>query len=298
MKRKALGKGLSSLIPSVPSPRAPSAPPSTTERPGEGLRQIDLDRIWPNPSQPRQRFDARALEELAASLKSEGVLQPVIVRPTEGGYELIAGERRWRAAQIAGLLRIPAVVRDVSDDRLLQLALIENLQREELSPIEEAHAYQTLINELGLSQQEVADRVGKQRATVANALRLLSLPVEVQDLIQGGELSAGHAKALAGLSDSRAQIDLARRIVRDDLSVRVAESLVRRPGKGGKRARSQPEARDPNVVAAEEQLRSVLGTRVRIVQGRSGSGRVELHFFSSDELERLFDVVMRGTRQR
>jgi len=262
------------------------------------LRQIDLDRIWPNPSQPRQRFDAERLDELAASLKAEGVLQPVVVRPAEGGFELIAGERRWRAAQIAGLLRIPAVVRDVSDDRLLQLALIENLQREELSPVEEAHAYQTLITEMGWSQQEVAERVGKQRTTVTNALRLLNLPVEVQELVQDGALSGGHAKALAGLTDSTTQVDLARRIVRDGLSVRAAEELVRRPGKGSKRSRPQSGPRDPNVVAAEERLQSAVGTRVRIVQTRTGNGRLELHFFSPDELDRVFELVLRGAKAR
>jgi len=280
----------------VPSPRAEPAPPTSTQTSPEGLRQIDLDRIWPNPSQPRQRFDPERLEELAASLKSEGVLQPVVVRPSEGGFELVAGERRWRAAQIAGLLRIPAVVRDVSDDRLLQLALVENLQREELSPVEEAHAYQTLITEMGWSQQEVAERVGKQRTTVTNALRLLNLPVEVQEMVQNGSLSAGHAKALAGLTDSKAQIELARRIERDGLSVRAVEALVRRPGKAIKRPRPGAEPRDPNVVAAEERLQSAIGTRVRIVQTRSGSGRLELHFFSPDELDRVFELVMRGSR--
>jgi len=276
---------------------APHHPPSTTEAPRTGLREIDLDRIWPNRAQPRQQFDPQALEELAVSMKAEGVLQPVVVRPAEGdSYELIAGERRWRAAQIAGLLRIPAVVREASDDHLLQLALIENLQREELSPLEEAHAFQTLIDDLGLSQQEVADRVGKQRATIANTLRLLSLPKEVQDLLGTGGLSAGHAKALAGLTDSAAQVELARRIVREGLSVRAVEALLKRPAKTARRPRAQSEARDPNVLAAEERLQSAVGTRVRIVQNRAGSGRLELHFFSAEELERVFDIVLRGTR--
>ena len=233
-------------------------------------------------------------------MKAEGVLQPVVVRPAGGDtYELIAGERRWRAAQIAGLLRIPAVVREASDDHLLQLALIENLQREELSPLEEAQAFQTLIDDLGLSQQDVADRVGKQRATVANALRLLNLPKEVQDLVASGQLSAGHAKALAGMTDSIAQGELARRIVRDGLSVRAVEALLKRSTTSVKRPRSRSEAaRDPNVVAAEDRLQSAVGTRVRIVQNPGGSGRLELHFFSPDELERVYDVVLRGTRTR
>ncbi len=228
-------------------------------------------------------------------MKAQGLLQPVIVRPAEGGtYELIAGERRWRASQIAGLLKIPALVRQANDDRILELALIENLQREELNPLEEANAFQTLINELGLTQQEVADRVGKQRATVTNALRLLNLPRAVQQMIQEGELTAGHAKALAALADSAAQIELAERIRKGGLSVRAVELLVRRPERAGKR-RGKPgggDSRDPNVVAAEERLQSALGTKVRIIQNRSGAGRLELHFYSGEELERVYQMVL------
>ena len=242
-------------------------------------------------------FDPEKLEELAQSLKTQGVLQPVIVRPAEGGtFELIAGERRWRAAQIAGLLRIPAVIREVTDDKLLELALIENLQREELNPIEEATAYQSLINDLGLSQQETADRVGKQRATVANALRLLNLPVEVQALVQSSQLTAGHAKCLAGLTDTRAQIELAKRIVDEGLSVRAVEQLVRRPEASGKKRAATTDQRDPNVVAAEETLQSAIGTKVRIVQGRTGAGRLELHFYSAEELDRIYDIVLKSAR--
>jgi ParB family chromosome partitioning protein len=223
----------------------------------------------------------------------------VIVRPSEGGtYELIAGERRWRAAQIAGLLRIPAVIREVTDDKLLELALIENLQREELNPIEEATAYQSLINDLGLSQQQAAERVGKQRATVANALRLLNLPVEVQALVQSGQLSAGHAKSLAGLTDTRAQIELANRIVAEGLSVRAVEQLVRRSEPTGKKAASTATQRDPNVVAAEETLQSAMGTKVRISQGRTGAGRLELHFYSAEELDRIYDLVLKAARRK
>ena len=172
MKRRALGKGLRSLIPEAQPKSAPQ-----TVAPGQGLAELDIDRIVPNRKQPRERFDQQGLEELAVSMKQTGVLQPVIVRPEKGGeYELIVGERRWRAAQIAGLLRIPAIVKEVADDQLLELALIENLQREELNPIEEANAFQLLINDLGLTQQQVAERVGKQRTTITNSLRLLSLP--------------------------------------------------------------------------------------------------------------------------
>ena len=275
--------------------RRPAKETSPAQPVSDGLQHLDVDRIWPNRAQPREQFNQERLDELAQSMKAQGVLQPVIVRPAEGGtFELIAGERRWRAAQIAGLLKIPAVIREVTDDRLLELALIENLQREELNAIEEANAYQTLINELGLSQKETAERVGKQRATVANALRLLNLPLEVQALIQNGQLGAGHAKALAGLTDSQAQIELAKRIVDEGLSVRAVEQLVRRPERTRKERATPAERRDPNVVAAEETLQSALGTKVRIAQGRTGAGRLELHFYSSEELDRLFDLVLKA----
>jgi len=288
MKRKALGKGLRSLIPAAP-PRA--VPTEATG--GEGIQQIDLDRIRPNPSQPRQRFEAETMEELAASLKRDGVLQPVIVRARPGGeYELVAGERRWRAAQQAGLLKIPAIVRDVQDERLLELALIENLQREELNPLESAWAYQTLIDDLGHTQQQVADRVGKQRATIANALRLLNLPLEVQDQIRSGLLSAGHAKAIASLPNAKAQVELAARIVRDALSVRQVESIVARPARQSSKPAPAPQ-RDPNVVAAEEALQRELSTRVRIVQGRHG-GRIEVFFHDDEELQRVYELLLPG----
>jgi len=234
---------------------------------------------------------------MAQSVRLQGVLQPVIVRAVEDDhYELVAGERRWRAAQLAGLLRIPAIVKDVSDDRMLEIALIENLQREELNPIEEAGAYQTLINELSLTQQEIADRVGKQRATIANALRLLNLPDEVQALVKSGRLAAGHAKALASLADAKEQTELARRIAGDGLSVRQAEAIAARMAKRASRAARKSTPRDPNVEAAEQALQRALGTRVRIVQGRKG-GRLEIHFFSDEELERVYELVLSGARK-
>jgi len=298
MKRKALGKGLRSLIPEAPP--ASTTPAAAAPNTAAGLLQIDIDRIHPNRSQPRQHFEQVQLEELAASIRQEGVLQPVIVRPLrKDEFELIAGERRWRAAQLAGLLKVPAVVREVSDERLLELALIENLQREELSAIEEARAYQTLIDDLGLTQQEVADRVGKQRATVSNALRLLNLPQPVLVMIQDGRLAAGHAKALVALANTKAQVDLAERIAREGLSVRAVESAVARAAAAeGRPARGASSAvRDPNVVAAEERLQSALGTKVRIVPGRKG-GRLELYFYSDEELQGFYDTLMRAAQRR
>ena len=297
MKRRALGKGLRSLIPETPQRSArPETPPSDPTPAGAGLRLLDLDQVHPNLAQPRQTFDEEALEELARSIKLEGILQPVIVRPDKNGeFELIAGERRWRAAQLAGLLKVPALVREVGKEKVLELALIENLQREELNPIEEATAYQTLIHDLGLTQQEVAHRVGKQRATVANALRLLNLPDPVQQLIQLGRLSPGHAKALASLTSPELQIELAGRIGSAGMSVREAEALVARTvGRGQKEPAARPE-RDPNVVAAEETLQQAVGTKVRIQQGKKG-GRIELHFFSDEELERMYQLILGAAR--
>jgi ParB family chromosome partitioning protein len=258
-----------------------------------GLLYLDLDRIRPNRDQPRRQFDQATLEELAASMKSDGVLQPVIVRPLGGGdYELIAGERRWRAAQIAGLLKIPALVREVDGARALEVALIENVQREDLNPMEAATAFRTLIDDLGLTQQEVAQRVGKQRATITNMLRLLDLPKQVRVWLREGSVTTGHAKALVSLGTPDLQVRIAERIVRDGLSVREVERLVQRASDGtgtgaGRRARP----RDPNIVAAEERLQSALGTKVWIAQGKTG-GRIELHFHGLEEMERVYQILL------
>jgi ParB family transcriptional regulator, chromosome partitioning protein len=294
MTRRALGKGLRSLIPEtparVPVPQAAAAEP---------VRNIDIDQIRGNRRQPRQRFDEDALEALARSLKAEGVLQPVLVRPLpDGRFELVAGERRWRAAQRAGLLKIPAVIRDVPDDRLLEVALIENLQRENLNPIEEAQAYRALIENVGMKQQDVADHVGKQRASVANALRLLSLSAPVQERLKSGELNMGQGRALASLPDLHEQERLAERAVREGLSVRQLESLVAGNLEGAKdrKAKSLPR-RDPNVVAAEENLQRAMGGRVRIVEGRKG-GRIELHFYNREEMQRVYQLVLEVARRK
>jgi ParB family chromosome partitioning protein len=260
------------------------------------LLQIDIDRISPNRNQPRSEFEEDQLEELAQSLKEAGVLQPVVVRPRkDGGFELIAGERRWRAAQRIGLLKIPAVVREVEDDRLLELALIENLQRANLNSIETAEAYQALMLEHDLNQQELADRLGKARTTIANAVRLLNLPPQVQLKIRSGALSAGHAKALASLANTQAQIELAERIVAEDLSVRQVESItakVTRARDAGVRIPAKP---DPNVQAAETELQRSLGTKVRIVSKGKG-GRLEIHYYSDEELERIYSLISDATR--
>jgi len=292
MTRKALGKGLRSLIPEAPV-RVP-VPVAA-----QGVQLIDVDRIRANRKQPRQRFDEEALEALSRSLKSEGVLQPVLVRPLpDGRFEMVAGERRWRAAQRAGLLKIPAVVREVPDERLMEIALIENLQREDLNPIEEAQAYRTLLETLGLKQQDIADRVGKQRATVANTLRLLSLSSPVQERLRKGELTMGQGRALAALSDQRDQEQIAEKAIRLGLSVRQVEALVSQALKGGAERKERSVARrDPNVVAAEETLQRAIGTRVRIIEGRKG-GRIELHFYSPEEMQRVYQLVLEVARRK
>ncbi|OFV80063.1 MAG: hypothetical protein A2Y78_14790 [Acidobacteria bacterium RBG_13_68_16] len=279
MKRSALGKGIAALIPEAPSLK-------TT-----GVADLPVAEIHPNPLQPRRQFSAASLEELADSLKQHGLLQPVVVsRGSTGGYELIAGERRWRAARLAGLERIPAVLREPEGDAdQLALALIENLQREDLTPIEEARAYHHLRSELGLSQEEIARRVGKERSTVANALRLLQLPMAVQELVDGGELSAGHARALAGVGEAERQVGLAGRCVREGWSVRDLERhLQPRPAR-------RRRAVDPETQEAADRLSLALGVRVEIHRRRRG-GEIRLRFASEDDLIRLFRQLTRERR--
>ena len=294
MKRKALGKGLRSLIPETPRRKSePITDGNQTRTKVDGLlKQIDIDLISPNRKQPRQSFDEAALFELANSLKSKGFIQPIVVRPAEDDrFELVAGERRWRAAQQAGLLRIPAIIREIPDEQLLETALIENIQREELNAMDEAGAYRTLVEELGLSQQDVAQRVGKQRATVANMLRLLSLEKPVQEMVRSGSLSMGHARALVAVGEPTRQINLAMRVAREGLSVRQVESLATKQVQALGTQRTRPAMRrDPNVVAAEEALQRVLGTRVRIFEGKKG-GRLELYFHNKEELSRVYDLI-------
>jgi len=285
MTRKVLGKGLSSLIPGPPPPSVSTSAPTP-------YVEVDLDRIDPNPSQPRDRFGEESLEELAASILRHGVVQPVLVRRRAERYQLVAGERRLRAAQRAGLRRIPAVVREVADDEMLEVALVENIQRQELDPIEEAQAYRTLIEQRGLSHSDLADRVGKERSTVSNSLRLLSLSITIQSHVREGAISSGHARALLGLSDTKLRELIARRIVGDGLSVRQVEKLA--SGTGSRRrtaSKARTDENDANTRHAEERLMHALGTRVRIVREASG-GRVEISFHNEEELQRLFEQIV------
>ena len=276
MKRKALGKGLDALL------------PQTNER--SSLVQLDIDRIHPNPLQPRLRFTGDKLDELAASIREKGVLQPIVVRPTGTGYEIIAGERRWRATQRAGLHQVPAIVQDVSDQEMLELALIENIQRDDLSPIEEAQAYQLMIEQFGMTQEQVAERVSRSRTAVTNTLRLLQLPKAIQSMVVNGELSMGHARALIPLS-SKDQIELARIVVARGLSVREAESRAQRLLKSGQQTRVARRVKDPNLRAAEEKLEEHWQTRVEIRQ-RGKSGQIVIHYHSSEELDRIYESLI------
>jgi ParB family chromosome partitioning protein len=286
MKRKALGKGLSALLPEAPALT------------GEGLAEVEIDRIDPNPYQPRQHLEQGKIQELARSLAQEGVMQPLVVRRVGSRYQLIAGERRWRAARLAGLARVPAIIRDVEEDRLLELALIENIQREDLNPMEEAGAYKRLVSELGLSQEQVAEKVGKDRSTIANLLRLLRLPEPIRDAIGRQELSPGHARPLLALKESRAQIQIAKEIVEQGLSVREVERQVKAVLAPPKAEKKKQSARtDPNTRAAEDRLRRALGTRVRIARKGKG-GTLEISFYSEQELGRIYEILLRGARSK
>jgi ParB family chromosome partitioning protein len=289
VKRKALGRGLGALIPAT----ATGAPPQD-----EGLVWLDLDQVLANPQQPRESFGEEELEELARSIQQNGVVQPVVVRREKTGYQLIAGERRWRAAQRAGLRKLPAIVRRVSDDRILDLALIENLLRQDLNPVEEARGFQKLIEEHGLTQEEVARRLGMKRTTISNSLRILKLPSEVLDMVRRGALSAGHAKVISGIPEPAEQARLAHEVERRGLSVRGLELLVARvQGKaapGAARPAAAPRL-DPNTLRAAENLTRALGTRARI-ERRANGGALVLEFYSEEELQRLYTLLMDAAR--
>ncbi len=277
LRRRALGRGLGALIPAT-EPAAESRAADVQQ--GDEPTSIAIEAIAPNPFQPRDVFADEAIEELCASIREKGVLQPLLVRRVGDSYQLIAGERRFRAAQRAGLTRVPVTIRDVDDRESLELALIENLQRENLNPMEEARAYQRLADEFGLRHDEIAQRVGKNRSTVANAVRLLQLPAEVRQQIERGEISAGHARSLLGLAGA-AQTEAARHVVQGKLSVRATERLVRQ--------RQSAPAPDADQQAVEADLSRALGTRVRLRTAKGETGRIEIEYYSLAELNGLID---------
>jgi len=283
MHRKVLGRGLEALIPSSPQATA------TPDAPGMGTRELPVDEIAANPYQPRVRFDDESIRELAASIKATGVLQPILVRHSPGGdgYQLVAGERRLRAAIAAGIKEIPAIVRNVADSEMMELSLVENIQRENLNPIEEAKAYQTLVEKLGMTHDQVSDRVGKQRVSITNALRLLGLPVEVQEMVSRGTLSAGHARALLAIDKSGDQLAAARYVQTKGFSVRRTEAFVRRKLR---RLHSRPRAsKQDGLREWEVRLQQKFSTHVAITPGRKG-GKIEFEYYGQEDLERLFEA--------
>ncbi|MGI9952440.1 ParB/RepB/Spo0J family partition protein [Moorellaceae bacterium AZ2] len=289
MAKRGLGRGLSALL------------PEKVENGGD-IQHLSVDSIVAGRHQPRDDFDQEKLEELAASIRQHGVIQPVVVRPLGNGlYELVAGERRWRACRLAGIKDIPAVVRELSEREMAEVALIENLQREDLNPLEEARAYQSLITQYGLTQEEVAARVGKSRPVIANALRLLQLPLAVQEMLRRGEITAGHARGLLAVEDEDAQVELAARIAREKLSVRQVEELARKfQAKGTKKREAFGKQRitgqgDWSLAEVEEVLEERLGTLVKVRRLPRG-GRIEIYYYSEEELNRLVEELQGGGR--
>lgn len=287
MNRKALGRGLSALLGESSNPESEGK---------EGFIEIDIDLITPNAEQPRTRFTEINLEELAQSIKVNGVVQPILVRKKGNSYELVAGERRWRASQRAGLTKIPAVVKDISDDKVLELALVENIQRQELNAVEEAKAYRKLIDSIGLTQEMVAIRVGKDRTFIANYLRLLKLPDDIQDLVSEEKISVGHARALLMAENSDVQRRVARSIMEMSLSVRETEKAVKRINRGDSQNTGKTQVKpkqDANYKVAETKLRRKFGTQVRIIpDGKGTGGKIELEYFGEADLDRIYQLML------
>ncbi len=285
MPRQTLGRGLSALL----GDETPQSNEAATH-------EIDIDLIEPNPEQPRTSFAEANLEELAQSIRANGVVQPIVVRKFGSRYQIVAGERRWRASQRAELRRIPAVVREVSDEKLLELALIENIQRQELNPIEEANAYRKLIDTIGLTQEKVAEQVGKERSVVTTSLRLLRLPGDIQKQIEDGTLSAGHGRALLMTDDAKTQRDVANSVIEHGWSVRETERAVKRSaGKPISRAnRAVSRSIDANVKAAETKLMRTLNTNVKIRPGKKGTGgKIEIEYYNTEDLDRIYQAILK-----
>ena len=289
-KRKVLGRGLDSLLPAARATAAPA--PAPTQPAGDLVRELSIDQIDRNPYQTRTKWNEEALQELAASIRVSGVLQPVTVRAHQGRFQLITGERRWRASQIAGKSTVPAILRQVSNEQAMEMTIIENLQREDLNPMEQARAYERLAREFNLTQEQMAQRTGKERSSVANFMRLLKLPPEVQVLVEGDKLSFGHAKALMPLDSAEAMTKLAQRVVTLSMSVRQTEgavaNLLHPPEK-----KEIPERQvDPNVREVEREMERVLGVRVQIID-RAGKGKIVLEYKSLEDFDRVVEVLAR-----
>jgi ParB family transcriptional regulator, chromosome partitioning protein len=294
MPRNALGKGLSALIREPEPVETPAAAPAMVAPAGEAVQQIDIDLIAPGRHQPRTRFREEALEELARSIQASGIIQPLLVRRLGNRYELIAGERRWRAAQRAGLQRVPAIVREVADEVALEMTLVENLQREDLNPIEQAAAFARLMQDFHMTQEQIAERTGKDRATIANSVRLLNLETPIQELVEEGKITAGHGRALLAIEDLDLRMDLARRCALGRLTVRQLERLATRRPRA--KAIETSAIVDPNARAALEELQRKYGTRVSLRANPNGkSGQLIFDYYNNSDLLRLYDELI-GTR--
>lgn len=289
-QKRALGRGLSALIPQAAPTPVPAANPVAEPPARNGVLKLAIEAIHRDNAQPRRYFDEAKLAELTESIKAQGVLQPVLVRKDGDGYKLIAGERRWRAAQAAGLKEVPALVREVTEAQAFELALVENLQRTDLNPIEEAEGYQRLVDEFKLTQEQISQRVGKDRSTVANALRLLALPADVKALVADGSLSMGHARALLGVPRLPEMQALAAQVASQKLSVRDTEKLVQQR-RTQKKEGGRPPKQSPQVKALVEELQRRLGTKVRLTERSPGKGTLEVDFFSYDDLDRLLKLL-------
>ncbi|HLY18691.1 MAG TPA: ParB/RepB/Spo0J family partition protein [Bryobacteraceae bacterium] len=289
--RRALGRGLTTLLPTRPT-APPIAEPS---HPGDEVTQLSIDTIEPNPLQPRRVFHQERIQELAQSIRANGIIQPLVVRRHGERYQLVAGERRWRAARIAGVGRVPVVIQEIPDERLLEITLIENIQREDLNPIEAAQAFDRLCRELQLSHDEVGSRTGKDRSTIANLIRLLQLPPDIQQLIAERRLSAGHARCLLTLPTAELQREVAEKSVAQGWSVRQVERLTQRMMEERKPKAVDEVKADPNVKAAIEQLERVLGTKVRIIERARQKGRIEIDYYCTEDLDRIYTVIVGET---
>jgi ParB family chromosome partitioning protein len=275
LNKRGLGKGLSALIP-------------MDDKEQENVQDIKISEIKANKNQPRKKFDEEKIRELSDSIKEHGVLQPIIVRKKDGGYELVAGERRWRAAQKAGIEKIPAIIKDLSDADVMEIALIENLQREDLNPLEEAEAYKKLIDEFGMTQEELSKRVGKSRSQIANTVRLLNLDEEIKKLISEEKLTAGHARALLAIEDKKERLKIAKKISESNMSVRETEETVKIKTQEKKKNKNQEI--NPVFIDITEKLQRALGTRVK-VKGTEKRGKIEIEYYSEDELERILETI-------
>ena len=287
--RKALGKGLSSLLPG-----RPVIPPVAATAPAEDapINKLPIHSIEPNPMQPRSVFDSARLAELAQSIRANGIIQPLIVRKVGEQFQLVAGERRWRAAKLAGLAEVPVVVQELTDAKVLEVALIENIQREDLNPIEIAVAFEKLSGDLGMSHEEIGQRTGKERSTITNMLRLLRLPGAVQLMLAEKRLSMGHARAILALPEESLQLEVAEKAVSQGMSVRQVEQMVQKMTQA-RDAKSLPDPEiDPNVKAAILELENALGTKVRIIERAPGKGRIEIEYYSNDDLDRVYAVIV------